>query len=124
MCVVNYGDDAGKLCVIIEVVDRKRVFVDGPESLTGLSRQIYPLKRLTLTEYVLPLSERSAPAAEVEAAFEKEDIAKKFAESAMGRKLANRKRKAELNDFERFQVRTLKAKFNATVRAELKEMQA
>lgn len=44
---VNFGKDFGKVCVIVEIVDGRRVLVDGPT--TGFPRVLYPLKRLGLT---------------------------------------------------------------------------
>ena len=38
----------------------------------------------------------------------KEDLVKKVGESSWAKKLASQKRRAELNDFERFQVMMLK----------------
>eukprot|EP01036_Dinobryon_divergens_P053180 gene53180-71096_t len=33
--LINYGPDCGKLCTIIDVVDAKRVLIDGPQGVTG-----------------------------------------------------------------------------------------
>jgi large subunit ribosomal protein L14e len=43
---INYGEDSGKLVVIVDMVDINRVLVDG---LEHFPRVLYPLKRLTLT---------------------------------------------------------------------------
>merc|ERR1712000_743287 len=50
VAVINYGPDAGKLCVIIDVLDQNRAFIDGPSSITGVQRQAIPFKRLALTD--------------------------------------------------------------------------
>ena len=39
----------GKLVVIVNVIDGKRVLVDGPSSENGVPRQVMPLARLSLT---------------------------------------------------------------------------
>ena len=44
---VNFGKDFGKVCVIVDIVDNRRVLVDGPT--TGFPRVQYPIKRLGLT---------------------------------------------------------------------------
>ena len=48
MCLINYGPDEGKLCMIIDVVDQNKALVDGP--MTGVVRQMMPFKRLSLTD--------------------------------------------------------------------------
>ena len=50
VALVNYGPETGKLCTIIDVVDQTRALIDGPTKLTGVSRQIITLKRLSLTD--------------------------------------------------------------------------
>ena len=50
VALINYGPDNNKLCTIIDVVDQTRVLVDGPTRVTGVSRQIVPLKRIALTD--------------------------------------------------------------------------
>lgn len=46
---INYGPDAGKLATIVDIVNDKRVLVDGPDS--GVARQVIPLRRLVLTRF-------------------------------------------------------------------------
>ena len=46
---VNYGKDHGKVVVIADIADGRRVLVDGPT--TGFPRVLYPLKRLALTSF-------------------------------------------------------------------------
>ena len=47
VCFVNFGEDYGKLVVIVDILDSNRVLVDAPAK--KFPRVIYPLKRLTLT---------------------------------------------------------------------------
>jgi hypothetical protein len=47
VCLINYGDDEGKLCTVIDVVDSGRALVDGPTKITGVTRQIVLRKRLS-----------------------------------------------------------------------------
>lgn len=60
MCLINYGPDANKLCTVIDVVDSKRVLVDGPQSITGIHRQVIAMKRLSLTDVVVARLPRNA----------------------------------------------------------------
>merc|ERR1711879_339664 len=81
VAVINYGPDAGKLCVIIDVLDQNRAFIDGPSSITGVQRQAIPFKRLAL-----------------------------------------RKKRAALNDFDRFKVMLAKKEKSRVVRQELRKL--
>ena len=47
VCFINYGEDYGKMVVIVDFVDINRVMVDG---MGSFPRVFYPLKRLTLTK--------------------------------------------------------------------------
>merc|ERR1712146_490438 len=58
VALINYGDLAGKLCVIIDVLDYNRVFIDGPSSLNGVQRQVFPVKRLQLTDIKIKMPRR------------------------------------------------------------------
>lgn len=50
---VNFGKDAGKALVIVDIADENRVLVEGPTN--GFPRVLYPLRRLTLTGLKFPL---------------------------------------------------------------------
>merc|ERR1712060_79681 len=50
LALITYGPCAGKMCTIIDIVDQKRVIVDGPEKVTGVRRHMMPIKRLSLTD--------------------------------------------------------------------------
>ena len=52
VCLINYGEEAGKLATIVDVIDNNRVLVDGPE--TGVKRQQINLKRIQLTDIKIP----------------------------------------------------------------------
>merc|ERR1712086_472191 len=50
LAIITYGPCAGQMCTIIDIVDQKRVVVDGPEQLTGVRRHMCPIRRLSLTD--------------------------------------------------------------------------
>merc|ERR1712159_309470 len=56
LALITYGPCAGKVCTIIDIVDQKRVVVDGPESVTGVRRHMMPVKRLSLTDFTCKIS--------------------------------------------------------------------
>eukprot|EP00438_Fugacium_kawagutii_P007307 Skav235701 [mRNA] locus=scaffold280:289847:293241:- [translate_table: standard] len=51
LALITYGPCTGKLCTITDIVDQKRVVVDGPEEITGVRRHMMPIKRLSLTDF-------------------------------------------------------------------------
>ena len=48
--LIQYGEEAGKLATITNVIDNNRVLVDGPKPLTGVARQEINIKRIMLTD--------------------------------------------------------------------------
>lgn len=49
---INFGPLAGKIAVVIDIVNGNRVIIDGPG--LGVERQMISNKRLTLTKYRIP----------------------------------------------------------------------
>ena len=48
---MNFGSDFGKVAVIVDIVDSRRVLLDGPT--TAFPRVQYPIKRLGLTNLLI-----------------------------------------------------------------------
>lgn len=118
VCMINFGKDAGKLCVILNLLDLNKALVDGPKSLTGVSRQVIGLQRLTLTEFVVqvPVDARiSVLTKAVKAA----GVVEKFAASAAGKKMAVQKARAGTNDFDRFKIMVARKTRSTAVRTKL-----
>lgn len=99
MAYINYGSDYGQVVVIVDIADQNRVLVDGDD----FPRVLYPLKRLTLTKLLVPLSKGARPAT-LEGAAEEYGLEKKWEETPTAKMLARREKRAELTDFERFKV--------------------
>ena len=49
---INFGPLAGKIAVVVDIVNGSRVIIDGPG--TGVERQMISNKRLTLTRFRVP----------------------------------------------------------------------
>ena len=107
VCVVNYGDDAGKLCTIVDVIDQNRVLVDGPAAATGIARQSMPFSHLSLTPLNVKVG-RNARGATVAKAWTKEGTLKAWEATTWAKKAAVSKKRAGLSDFQRFQVMVLR----------------
>ena len=114
LAVINYGELVDKLCVIVDVVDDKRVLIDILDS--DAPRQTIPVLRLKLTDFVAQIERAAAPEAVANAA---KDLVAKFNETKWGKKLAADHAKAQLNDFQRFKYDQLKAKRDSLVAQEL-----
>ena len=112
VCFINYGPNYGKLCTIVDILDENKVLVEGPISLTGVKRQVLPLKRLYLTKLTMSIP-RGASVSAVQAAWNNEKIQEKWEESAWAKKLAKRAAKASMNDFQRFSAMIEKRKARA-----------
>lgn len=96
---VNYGEDYGKVAVIVDIGDMNRVLVDGPD----FPRVLYPLRRLTLTKLRLPLL-RGAKHSTVLKAAEKFGLEEKWNSTSFAKKFAQREARANQTDFDRFSV--------------------
>ena len=102
---MNDGPDTGKIAAIVDVIDQNRVLLEGP--CTGVTRQPYRIKNLHLTPLVtkFPFSARSKVVRE---AWVKDDISKKWEESAWAKRMAMKAKRKGLTDFDRFKL--MKAK--------------
>jgi len=103
--LINYGEDAGKLATIIDVVDQNKCLIDGAD----IKRQVIPFKRVALTDFTVKVA-RNARTKTLAAAWKKEDIVAKWGATSWAKKLIAKEKRAKLTDFERFQVMKAKQK--------------
>ena len=71
---INYGPFEGKLATIVDVLNDKRVLVDGED----IQRQVIPIRRLQLTKINTKVL-RGAKSGKVKQILKKEKVATKFA---------------------------------------------
>ncbi|KAJ0450027.1 putative ribosomal protein L14 [Helianthus annuus] len=107
IALVNYGKDYGKLVVIVDVIDQNRALVDAPDMVRGQMN----FKRLTLTDIKIDIK-RVPNKKTLVAALEAADVKNKWESSSWGRKLIVQKKRASLNDFDRFKIMLAKIKVN------------
>merc|ERR1719326_1729555 len=93
LCRISYGSDVNKMCTIIDIIDEKRVIVDGPASLTGVQRQPMPIKWLNLTDFKSELKRGSKEKA-LKSALKESDVLSAWEKSAWGSKIAAKAKKA------------------------------
>ena len=111
--MINYGSAHGKLAVVADILDENRVLLDGPH--TGIAREVYPLKRVSLTDIRVNIL-KGATTGTVRKAWEAAKVGEAFAKTSWGKKLASHTRRTELNDFERFNAMILKKRKNFAIR--------
>ncbi|WAR11420.1 RL14-like protein [Mya arenaria] len=96
---IAYGDDKGKLCVVLDIIDQNRVLVEGP--CTNVARKEFNMKAIQMTQFLLKIP-HSCRQKVVRKAWEKEEITKK----------------ANLTDFDRFKLMKAKQCRNRIVNTE------
>lgn len=121
--LINYGPDAGKLATIIDIVDQNKCLIDGPENLTGVSRQVISYGRIALTDLTVSIS-RNARQKTLTAAWALADIQGKWDASSWAKKLASKRKRASLSDFGRFKVMVARKQKSTIIAKKLKEISA
>jgi large subunit ribosomal protein L14e len=137
--LLNKGPYTGKTATIVEIIDHNRVclsgllcsscdlflrvaillqaLIDGPT--TGVPRQSFPYRHLSLTSFVVPDLPRGSGTPIVKKYAEKAGVDEKWAATSWARKRALVERRKKLTDFERFTVMLEKRKRRDTVRKSL-----
>lgn len=86
--------------------------VDGP--LNGVERQPISFRHLKLTNLKVSLP-RAAHSKTVKKVWEAENITQKWEATSAAKKIASKKIRAQLNDFQRFKVMVLKQKVSKCI---------
>ncbi|CAB4396652.1 hypothetical protein RhiirA5_352629 [Rhizophagus irregularis] len=117
LVLINSGEYAGKLAVIVEIIDHNRALIDGPT--TGVARHAYTFRRMTLTDFVVKGFPRGATSKILKKYLEKEDVLAKWDKSSWAKKLDDRKKRSVLTDFDRFKLLKLKKQRRFIVQSEI-----
>merc|ERR1719223_1415929 len=112
VALVNYGPDAGKLVVILDVMDTNKALVAGP--CTGVERQTLQFRRMALTDIKVKIS-RGARNKQLVSAWTKADVAGQWAKTSWAQKLAKKAKRAESTDFSRFKTMIARKKRSAAI---------
>lgn len=121
--LVNYGPEAGKLATIIDVVDQNKCLIDGPQEITGVSRQIISFTRISLTDLTVKI-QRNARQKTLKKAWSEADTLAKWEASSWAKKLAAKKKRASLGDFDRFKVMVAKKQKAEIIEKKMAELGA
>ncbi|MDI1485438.1 MAG: hypothetical protein OHK93_000576 [Ramalina farinacea] len=121
----THGQYTGQLAVIVEIIDHKRVLIDGP-SKTGppIPRHSAALNNLIVTPIVIEKLPRAAGRTAVSKAWEKAEVEEKWANSAWAKRREQREKRRGLSDLERFKVMRLKKRARFEVRKEQAKIKA
>ncbi|KAI9760609.1 MAG: Chitin synthase, class 5 [Chaenotheca gracillima] len=120
------GPFDGKLATIVEIIDHKRILVDGPSSDEKLAspRHSSPLSHVVLTPIVIPHLPRSARTGAIKKLWEKNEVEKKWSECSWAKKREQKERRRQLSDFDRFKVMRLKKQARYEVRKSFAKVRA
>ncbi|KAF2277652.1 60S ribosomal protein L14 [Westerdykella ornata] len=118
------GPYQGRLAAIVEIIDHKRVLVDGPSEKANVPRHSASLAHLSLTPIVLKKLPRGTGRGVVQKRWQEEKVDEKFNESAFAKKRAQFAKRRQLNDFERFKVMKLRKQARYEVRKTLAKVSA
>ncbi|CAK74040.1 unnamed protein product (macronuclear) [Paramecium tetraurelia] len=110
---INYGPQEGKLATIVEILNDKRVLIDGPT--TGVQRQVIPIRRLTLTKFNLKGATRGARTGVITKAIKKSDPFAQYQNTSCCQE-------TKLTDFDRFRVMILRKRRSALLSTQLKSL--
>ncbi|KAK5133132.1 hypothetical protein LTR08_008156 [Meristemomyces frigidus] len=120
------GPLTGKLVAIVQIIDHKRVLVEGPstDSTKIVPRHSAQLSNLSLTNIVLPKLPLAIGHTGLAKAWEKFEVDSKWANSPAAKTTAKMARRKQLSDFERFKVMVLKKQARFEVRKSLASSKA
>ncbi|KFA77565.1 hypothetical protein S40288_05728 [Stachybotrys chartarum IBT 40288] len=101
---------AGRLAAIVEIIDHKRVLVEGPSSDSefAVPRQSVPLSKVLLSQLSVEGLNRGARHASLKKQWDSSEIDSKWKETNWAKKREQIARRKGLTDFDRFKVLRLK----------------
>ncbi|KAI9890261.1 MAG: hypothetical protein M1814_004296 [Vezdaea aestivalis] len=114
----THGTHTGKLATIVQIIDHKRILVDGPtkDEAKTVPRHAAAIRDITLTPIVLIKLPRAAGTGAVRKVWEKSEVEKKWSETSWAKKHDQQVRRKGLTDFERFKVMKLRKQTRWEVR--------
>ncbi len=81
VCIKQFGREAGKRCVIIDVMDKSFVLVTGPKKVTGVRRRRTNINHIEPTQVKLELT-RGASDEEITSVLEAAGMLEEMAQPA------------------------------------------
>ncbi|KAI9722537.1 MAG: hypothetical protein M1828_004532 [Chrysothrix sp. TS-e1954] len=120
------GPYHGRLAAIVEIIDHKRVLIDGPsvDKTQTVPRQAAAISDLALLPLVIPKLPRAIGTGPLRKAWEKAEIDDKWKNSNWSKQRERTQKKKENTDFGRFKAMILKKQQRDAVRVELAKVRA
>ncbi|KIW09362.1 uncharacterized protein PV09_00260 [Verruconis gallopava] len=117
---------AGRIAVITEIIDHKRVVVEGPSSNASkvVPRHSARLAEVQLTPIVISKLPRGIGSGPLKGKWEAAEVEKKWEESAFAKSRAKSAKRRQLNDFERFKVMRLRKQVRFEEKKQLAKIKA
>ncbi|ELP84290.1 60S ribosomal protein L14, putative [Entamoeba invadens IP1] len=115
--LIKAGPFVNKLAVIVEILDHSRVLIDGPQAITGVTRQVINLKQVDLTSFVVANVTRGMLHNKLCLRFEQDHIVKRFAKTAQGKAIERFNLRSKMTDFDAFRVNKINRNIDAVARA-------
>lgn len=119
VCYIRLGENAGKTCVVVDLVDQKHLLVDGPHN--GLSRSTIRLNQVAITDLKINIP-RGCKTAKVNKELVKAEMVSKISNLNLHKKAESKIAKAGLGDFARFQARVAKTAHNRKIRSAVRKL--
>ncbi|MFH4974422.1 hypothetical protein AB6A40_001131 [Gnathostoma spinigerum] len=113
---ITNGKNAGKLAVIVDILDGNRALIDGPSS--GVPRGVVNFKDLQLTKFVIKIRHGMRTKL-VREAYDEAKINEQWEKTPWAKSIARKALKAKMTDFDRFKLMKAKQTRNRIIRNEL-----
>ncbi|KAL8707981.1 MAG: hypothetical protein Q9220_007061 [cf. Caloplaca sp. 1 TL-2023] len=122
----THGPFLDRLAAVVEIIDHKRVLVDGPSKKEkgDVPRHAVGLNNMIITPIVIPNLPRAAGRGPVAKAWEKAEVESKWDQSAWAKRRDQRGKRRALTDFERFKVMKLKKQARFEVRKSMSKVRS
>ncbi|KAJ8613645.1 hypothetical protein CTAYLR_003123 [Chrysophaeum taylorii] len=117
VCLVNYGPDNGKLGTIIDIVDGNKCLVDGPR--THRPRATSDALQATRPNRHHGQDPEEREAENAQSGVGEGGCSRAMGSHGLGQKLAAKKKRANLTDFQRFQLMVARKQRAALVKEKL-----
>ncbi|KAF2404761.1 60S ribosomal protein L14-B [Trichodelitschia bisporula] len=100
----------GRIATIVEIIDHKRVLVDGPsdDEDKAVPRHAAALANVALTPIVIEKLPRAIGNGALKSAWKAAEVEKKWESGVFAQRRAQSAKRRSLNDFERFKVMRLR----------------
>merc|ERR1712127_200269 len=120
VALINHGPDAGKLCVIVDIVNSNFALVDGANQ-TGVARGKLNFKHMAITDIKIDIN-RSMKSSNLEKIFVEKKVMETFNATSWGKKLARQAKRQNTSDFDRFNVMILRKQRSNIINRELAKL--